>query len=554
MCCELRFLAFLGSISEQYQTALCDMARRSVGHGQKGASGTDALRTFLAERLIALGAGAVFAVAPVCILLSGFGLPGTYGAAAAIALTYVAIPFLALGWLSISSTPWMAGLFALASWSALAGALVAISPLLALTSGLVLFQVAGGTRTAERIRALIVPAERAAPAAEAEDAEIAAEDETTTLELTPEGVIERVAGHRDTIFRPHRLFIDHVHLADRIAFLGALSDVAKARKTVAPVSVRVNLAKSGEPQSFKTVRAELLPSAAGVSLALHEPAAQTDEQAAASEEGTAVQKRFLATVSHELRTPLNSIIGFSDILRRDLFGALANDRQREYVELIHSSGTHLLSVVNTILDLSKIDAGTYGIQREPFDLNGMAGECISMLKPQADAKGLTLDFVAAPEIAQADGDRRAIKQVVLNLLSNAVKFSEPGGIVRLSTERRERGVLISVSDTGIGMTGEELATIGTPFMQADNSYTRTCEGTGLGLTVVMGIVQLHGGTLDVESEPGEGTRVTVFIPESASRIAGTRGHQIEAEELSTARRLQGETNRKVNGNAVRLAG
>ncbi|MFZ2102178.1 MAG: HAMP domain-containing sensor histidine kinase [Oricola sp.] len=496
------------------------------------------MSSFLAERLIALAAGAVLVVAPVSLLLSGFGLPGTYGAATAIALTFIAIPFLALGWLAISQTPWVVGIFALAGWSALAGTLVSVSPLLALTGGLVLFQVAGGAQASARIRAMLTPSPGAVAEAVAEKGE---PREFTSLELTPDGAIDTVDGYREGVFRPRRLFVDHVHLADRIAYLGAFSEVIKQRKPASAATLRVNLAAPGMPQAFRPVRLSLAPSERGVALTLDEPAELALQQE--TEQGTenAGQRRFLATVSHELRTPLNSIIGFSDILRRDLFGALANDRQREYVELIHSSGAHLLSVVNTILDVSKIDAGTYGIHREAFDLNGMAEECISMLRPQADAKELVLELQAAPEIAEADGDRRAIKQVLINLVSNAVKFTERGGTVRIATERRERGFLIRVTDTGIGMTAEELSMIGTPFMQADNSYTRSCEGTGLGLTVVKGLVQLHGGTLDVESEPGKGTRMTVYIPEA---------EEITAARLPEARGIK----RKANANAVRLAG
>jgi cell cycle sensor histidine kinase DivJ len=527
------------------------MARRAIGHGQKGAPDADGLRAFLAERLVALAAGAVFIVAPAGILLSGSGLPGTYGAAAAVALTFVAIPFLALGWLTMSGAPWMAGIFAIACWSALAGALAAVSPLLALISGLVLFKVAGEGRIAERVRTLLASVE---PAVTADAAETDARNETTRLELSSDGAIADVAGYRKAVFRTHRMFIDHVHLADRIAFLGAFSDITKQRRETAEVSVRLNFADQGQAQSFDTVRIGMARMSAGIALTLHERVEAPAVRAVTAD--TAGQKRFLATVSHELRTPLNSIIGFSDILRRDLFGELANDRQREYVDLIYSSGTHLLSVVNTILDVSKIDAGTYGIHREQFDLNAMAGECVSMLRPQADAKGLTLQLATEPAIGAVDGDRRALKQVLINLLSNAVKFTEQGGEVRLAIKRRENGYAIRVSDTGIGMTNDELAGIGTPFMQADNSYTRNCEGTGLGLTVVKGLVQLHGGSLDVESEPGAGTRVTIFIPDNAAVDDGGQNAQGAAEDLSAVRPEKGQDGDKprVHANAVRLAG
>ncbi|GAB4361120.1 MAG: hypothetical protein Kow0026_24010 [Oricola sp.] len=527
------------------------MARRAIGLGQTSAPEGDAVRALLAERLVALAAGAVFIVSPVCIALSGSGLPGTYGAAAAIALAYVAIPFLALGWLSIARAPWMVGIFVVACWSAMAGALVAISPLMALTSGLVLFKVAGDSRLAGSMRTLLVSPE---PEPSSDAAGPSVPKATTRLEITPEGAIAGIAGYREKVFRLHRMFIDQVHIADRIAFLDAFSDLTKRRRERADVDVRLNFAGQGQAQAYVPVRITMARMSSGIALTLHEAAEPPSGMTISAD--AVSQKRFLATVSHELRTPLNSIIGFSDILRRDLFGELANDRQREYVELIHSSGTHLLSVVNTILDVSKIDAGTYGIHREHFDLNAMAEECIAMLRPQADAKGLALHFDAAPEIGAADGDRRALKQVVLNLLSNAVKFTEQGGEVRLATEHRDNGYAIRVSDTGIGMTNEELAGIGTPFMQADNSYTRNCEGTGLGLTVVKGLVQLHGGTLDVESEPGAGTRVTIFIPEGVASNGDSQNTNGQAEDISSIRPAKRQDGNKptVHVNAVRLAG
>ncbi|MAS03246.1 MAG: two-component sensor histidine kinase [Ahrensia sp.] len=517
------------------------MARRMVPVARSEAETGDPAVTFLAEKLIALAAGATFIVGPMCLVLSGFGLPGTYGAATAIALAHLAIPFLALGWLSIHRKPWSTGIFTLASWSALAGTLIAVSPLLALTSGLVLFAVAGSHGTARRVESLMAP-QKAAPATEPAPE---AEREGTRAELTHDGIVKRVRGSFATQIQRDRPFVDHVHLADRIAFLAALADVTGKREARSEITARINLARAGDPQSFEPVRLELTADDGAITLLLRTPQeAPTD---APAEPG--IEKQFLATVSHELRTPLNSIIGFSDILRRDIFGPLANERQREYVNLIHSSGAHLLAVVNTILDVSKLNAGTYSIHRDPFDLNAVVRECASMLRPQAEAKEVAVELDLDAAANEADADRRAMKQIAINLLSNAIKFTETGGTIHIGTETRQDGFLLKVRDTGIGMSDDDLRLIGTPFTQVDNAYTRSCEGTGLGLTVVTGLVQLHGGSLDVKSVPGEGTEMTIFIP-------GAIRHERDALEVgnSNGRQAPGIGRSDANTNTIRLAG
>ena len=517
------------------------MAKRMVPAARSEAEIPEPAVTFLAEKLIALAAGATFVVGPMCLVLSGFGLPGTYGAATAIALAHLAIPFLALGWLSIYRKPWQTGIFTLASWSALAGTLIAVSPILALTSGLVLFAVAGSLGTARRVEGLMAPV-TAAPVAKTAPEPVR---EATRAELSRDGIVKRVKGVLATQIQRDRPFVEHVHLADRIAFLAALADVTGKREARSEIAAKINLARTGDPQSFETMSLELTSDNGVVHLSLRKP----DQPAAPVEAGPGIEKQFLATVSHELRTPLNSIIGFSDILRRDLFGPLANERQREYVNLIHSSGAHLLAVVNTILDVSKLNAGTYAIHRDPFDLNAVVRECASMLRPQADAKEVAVELDIDAAADEADADRRAIKQIVINLLSNAIKFTDTGGTIRLGTEAKEDGFVLKVRDTGIGMSDDDLRLIGTPFTQVDNAYTRTCEGTGLGLTVVTGLVQLHGGSLDVKSVPGEGTEMTIFIPgavrqeEDAWKVGNNDG--------GTA---QGTGQPGANTNTIRLAG
>lgn len=547
MCCELLQLAFLHSIPEFLRPMLSDAARQWVARTR--AEG-NAVAEFMAGRLIVLAACAAFGIAPLSVALSGFGLPGSYGAAMAIALTFMAIPFIALGWLSLAPQPLKAGVFAVVSWAALSGSLVAISPLIAAVSGAMLFAVAASGGTLRKAQDMLEePASAGAEPAEQQDGPC----NETRVELTPEGRVRSASGPRATVFASRRLFVDHVHLADRIEFQRALSDIAGGRSETVAATLRLNLSEPGEGQNFGSVALSLSRERGGLSITVREAAAGNDDDR--SETQSPAKQRFLATVSHELRTPLNSIIGFSDILRQDLFGPMANERQREYVDLIHSSGTHLLQVVNTILDVSKIDAGTYAINREPFDLNATVAECASMMAPQARDRGVAVKFRPVEGDPEVMGDRRAVKQIVINLLSNAVKFTGRDGVVSVDAAYDAGGFTIRVRDTGIGMSGDELALVGKPFAQADNSYTRTCEGTGLGLAVVKGLVGLHGGSLDIESETGSGTIVSVFIPRSADLHDLPLRNETEGKDgKKGSSREQGGTRRKEQGNVVRLAG
>ena len=239
--------------------------------------------------------------------------------------------------------------------------------------------------------------------------------------------------------------------------------------------------------------------------------------------------RYLAGVSHELRTPLNAILGFSDILRQEMFGPLANERQREYVGLIHQSGAHLLEVVNMILDVSKLDAGAYELLSEPFEVEDAVSISAAMVREQAAAKGVSLESAVGKSAAECVGDRRAVQQILINLLSNAVKFTPKGGSVKLNAEAENACLVLTVADTGIGMSERDLAKIGQPFFQAQNDYSRAFEGTGLGLSLVRGLVELHGGGLAVESELGAGTIVTVRLPLNGPNMGG-RGRTVNLNE------------------------
>jgi cell cycle sensor histidine kinase DivJ len=220
-----------------------------------------------------------------------------------------------------------------------------------------------------------------------------------------------------------------------------------------------------------------------------------------------------------LRTPLNAILGFSDMLSHEMFGPFADPRQKEYVGLIHESGNHLLSVVNSILDVSKIESGAYAIHPEPFAFADAVEMCRSMMAHQAAAKSVSLRIAMAPGIDEICGDRRAIQQVLINLVSNAVKFTPEGGSVVIGASRAGHRLRFWVSDTGIGIAPDDLKRLGQPFTQVQNEYTRQFEGAGLGLSLVKGLVVLHDGTMSIESAPGEGTTVTVTVPVAGPRPA-----------------------------------
>ncbi|HEY1386689.1 MAG TPA: ATP-binding protein [Dongiaceae bacterium] len=224
------------------------------------------------------------------------------------------------------------------------------------------------------------------------------------------------------------------------------------------------------------------------------------------------KSEFLANVSHELRTPLNAIIGFSEVVERELFGPLGNERYVSYVRDIRNSGEHLLSLINDILDLSKIEAGRFQLRMEEVDCNEIAHSVARLIRPRTVEHGLTMKIDLPDRPVVLNADKRAVKQVLINLLSNAVKFTPENGTVTLASRPWQDGVEFAVSDTGIGIDQKDMDVALAPFGQIDSQFTRKYEGTGLGLPIVKGIVELHGGTLDIKSEPNQGTSVIVRFP------------------------------------------
>jgi signal transduction histidine kinase len=223
------------------------------------------------------------------------------------------------------------------------------------------------------------------------------------------------------------------------------------------------------------------------------------------------KSEFLANMSHELRTPLNAVIGFSEVLLQRMFGEL-NDKQDEYLKDIYASGQHLLSLINDILDLSKIEAGRMELAPAPFHLPTALENAVTLVKERAGRHGIVLQVDVDPRLGEVVGDERKIKQVLLNLLSNAVKFTPEGGRISLKASRTDGAVEIAVTDTGIGIAPEDQAAIFEEFRQVGTDETRKQEGTGLGLTLAKKFIELHGGRIWVESELGRGSTFTFTLP------------------------------------------
>jgi signal transduction histidine kinase len=225
------------------------------------------------------------------------------------------------------------------------------------------------------------------------------------------------------------------------------------------------------------------------------------------------KSEFLANMSHELRTPLNAVIGFSEVLIQRMFGDL-NAKQDEYLKDIYASGQHLLSLINDILDLSKIEAGRMELAPAPFHLPTALENAITLVRERAARHGITLEIHLDPRLGDLVGDERKVKQVLLNLLSNAIKFTPEGGRISLKAALTDRSVEISVSDTGIGIAPEDQAAIFEEFRQVGSDEARKLEGTGLGLTLAKKFVELHGGRIWVDSELGSGSTFTFTLPVS----------------------------------------
>jgi cell cycle sensor histidine kinase DivJ len=338
---------------------------------------------------------------------------------------------------------------------------------------------------------------------------------------------ESLFGVRASDLSGHGMF-DRVHVADRPAFLTALADAA-AHGEARSVEFRIRREGDAEPNAGRFVWVEMRcrpldqaadkskPGEGEVVAVLRDVSERKiTEQAfeiarAEQERANASKSRFLATMSHELRTPLNAIIGFSEMLTNEEL-VVQPARRLEYAKLINESGHHLLSVVNGILDMSKMETGNFEITPEPFAPAPATISCCDLLALKARDAGVEIKTRIALELPEIVGDRRAFNQILINLISNAIKFTPRGGRITVSAQCEGARIAVAVEDTGVGIGEADLPRLGEAFFQARANYDRKHDGSGLGLSIVKGLVKLHGGDIDIRSRLGEGTRVTVWLP------------------------------------------
>lgn len=246
---------------------------------------------------------------------------------------------------------------------------------------------------------------------------------------------------------------------------------------------------------------------------LEQAKAISDESRRQAEEANTAKSRFLATMSHELRTPLNAIIGFSEIMQNEVLGPLPNEKYKEYVNDIHSSGDHLLNLINEILDLSRIEAGRYKLNEEAVTLAYVAEDCENLLRLRARAKDVSIKLDLDQTLPKLWADERALRQITLNLLTNAVKFTPNGGVIHVRVKPTEDGgQQVSVEDTGPGIPESEIATVLSAFGQGSLAIQSAEEGSGLGLSIVQALVEMHDGKFNLTSELRKGTIVTATFP------------------------------------------
>ncbi|HVZ54997.1 MAG TPA: PAS domain-containing sensor histidine kinase [Pseudolabrys sp.] len=339
---------------------------------------------------------------------------------------------------------------------------------------------------------------------------------------------ESLFGVRAADLNGHGMF-DRVHVTDRPAYLTALADAATLGE-LRSLEFRIRRGGEGEAQAGHFIWVEMRCQP------LDREAAKSDEREvvavlrdvserkineraleiarAEQERANTAKSRFLATMSHELRTPLNAIIGFSEMLSNEslVFDAA---RKLEYAKLINESGCHLLSVVNGILDMSKMETGNFEITPEPFAPGPAIVSCCDLLALKARDAGVEIRTRIALNLPEVVADRRALSQILINLISNAIKFTPRDGRITVSAHCDDKKLTLVVEDTGVGIGEDDLPRLGEAFFQARASYDRRHDGSGLGLSIVKGLVRLHGGEFNISSRLGQGTQVTVRLPVNA---------------------------------------
>lgn len=237
-----------------------------------------------------------------------------------------------------------------------------------------------------------------------------------------------------------------------------------------------------------------------------------------AEEANRSKTDFLSNISHELRTPLNAILGFSETMEAETFGPINNKQYAEYIKYISSSGRHLLSLINDILDISRVEAGRQKIDLTPIDLHKMFADTISVISryPNADKRTISTDL--PNHFPPLYADERAVRQILLNLLSNAIKFTEDGGQINLAAHKKKSDIIITVSDNGIGIPSDKIKDLFKPFVQVENVMTRTHQGSGLGLALVKRLIEVHNGTVKLTSTVGKGTTITCTFPQTKAEL------------------------------------
>jgi len=320
--------------------------------------------------------------------------------------------------------------------------------------------------------------------------------------------------------------VDRIHVMDRPAYMTAFAEANGDGETRrVEIRMRRDDADSGAAPAFIWVEASLSPVVDAeaedprheVVVLLRDVTARHDHEIElqrarrAAEEASIAKSRFLATIGHELRTPLNAIVGFSEMMTSGVVGELSA-QHKEYATLIHQSGHHLIDVVKMLLDMSKLEAGKFELQTEPFMPDTLVEPCFKMVDAMAREKSIRLMSDMPRALPMLVADERVCRQILINLLSNAIKFSHEHSVITLEMRRQGRFVAMVVTDSGIGMGQESVKRLGEPFFQAQGGLARRYEGTGLGLSIVKGLVELHEGELHASSSPGEGTVMTVLLP------------------------------------------
>jgi cell cycle sensor histidine kinase DivJ len=340
-------------------------------------------------------------------------------------------------------------------------------------------------------------------------------------------------------------FFDRIHVADRPIYLKALSEVAR-EGDVRSIEFRAYCGAlrpdAGRGADFVWFEMQFRPhqlqsdlknqdiEVVAVMRDVTERKIQEQELLAArleAERADGAKSRFLATMSHELRTPLNAIVGFSEMIVREADLMITPERRQEYAGLINESAQHLLSLVNGILDLSKMEAGSFEISPQVFSPRDVVVSCCNLMALKAQENGIDLRAKAADDLPDIVGDPCAFRQIALNLLSNAIKFTEKGGVVTMSARVEGGRFALSVADTGVGIDSDDLGRLGNPFFRGNITDQRRYEGTGLGLSIVKRLVGLHGGEMTVASKIDEGTTVNILLPMTAVSVAPQRVSNVQ---------------------------